>query len=173
MDCHKNTSCFFAMTKEENGNFFIDSRPTAPREWQKLCNINAVTANPLGCGSLWKIKNNNENGRGLPRKYSVFSRNDGKRQRQWMKNIPMCCHCEPVRVWQSMENKKNNNENGKGNDKDKRQTAKAKTKRRIICFFRLFITICSYFFCSFSNFLFALTSHSLVFFKAVLQLEKS
>jgi hypothetical protein len=26
-------------------------------------NQDAVTANPLGCGSLWKIKNNNENGK--------------------------------------------------------------------------------------------------------------
>ena len=54
MDCHKNTSCFFAMTATTtttaNGN-----------GWNTfLC---AVTANPLGCGSLWKIKNNNGNGK--------------------------------------------------------------------------------------------------------------
>ena len=33
-----------------------------------------------------------------------------------MKDNQMCCHCEPVRVWQSMENKKR--------QQRKRQTAK-------------------------------------------------
>ena len=43
---------------------------------------------------------------GLPRKYSVFSRNDGKGKGKTDEKQSGCCHCEPVRVWQSMENKK-------------------------------------------------------------------
>ncbi len=52
-----------------------------------------------------------------------------------MKNNPMCCHCEPVRVWQSMENKKQqqrkrldchdlrsrNDDKGKGKRQQQRQ----------------------------------------------------
>ena len=58
--------------------------------------------------------------------------NDKNGKRQWMKYIPMCCHCEPVRVWQSMENKKQQRQRpdchentpnfyGMTNDKDNNQ----------------------------------------------------
>ena len=41
-------------------------------------NQDAVTANPLGCGSLWnkKQQTTTANGTGLPRKHFVFSRKD-------------------------------------------------------------------------------------------------
>ena len=66
LDCHENTPYFHEMTA------------TAKRMKN---NQSAVTANPLRCGSLWKIKKNNKrqngNGSGLPRNFFKIPRNDG------------------------------------------------------------------------------------------------
>ena len=87
MDCHKNTSGFFAMTATTtttaNGN-----------GWNTfLC---AVTANPLGCGSLWKIKKNNNGNGWIATEFFQNSsqwqtKAKGKLQR-WKRHFFMDCH---------------------------------------------------------------------------------
>ena len=52
MDCLGIFSKFLAMTTKTT------AKATAKTKRMKN-NQDAVTANPLGCGSLWKIKNNN------------------------------------------------------------------------------------------------------------------
>jgi hypothetical protein len=66
MDCHENTPYFLAMTATAKAT--ATTKTTAKATANELKTIRGVvTANPLGCGSLWKIKNNNGNGSGLPR----------------------------------------------------------------------------------------------------------
>ena len=45
----------------------MENKKTTTKTKRMKNNQDTVTANPLGCGSLWKIKNNNGNGGGLPR----------------------------------------------------------------------------------------------------------
>ena len=86
LDCHENTPYFLAMTtgktkancKDGNGIFLWIPAQLLRGNDKKLCIINAVTANPLGCGSLWKNKKQQTTTTGLPQKHFVFFRNDEK-----------------------------------------------------------------------------------------------
>ena len=49
----------------------MENKKTTTKTKRMKNNQDTVTANPLGCGSLWKIKNNNGNGGGLPRPSEV------------------------------------------------------------------------------------------------------
>ena len=115
MDCHDLRSRNDDKGKDGNG-IFLWIPDYCFREWQKLCNINAVTANPLGCGSLW---NNKQQQRQRLDCHDLRSRNDKKVENGF---IFLWIATKILRIFTERRQRQ-------------RQTATAKTaKQRIICF---------------------------------------
>ena len=132
LDCHKNTSCFFAMTTtaKANGN--------GKRQWMKYipmcCHCCAVTANPLGCDSLWKIKKQQQR----KRRWIATTFGHGMTKKSGKRiYFAMDCHGNKL-----PRNDDNDNGNGKGNDK--RQTTKGNKKMTRIVILAIFLFFTSF-----------------------------